>query len=168
MKRPLASGSIPRATNRAPSSRREETLIDPAELEKIELVVLARMREHAAGSHTSVFHGDGFNFVGLRDFQPGDRPSAIDWAQSTMTNFSPLITRDFEHPSTASMMILADCSASTRCGIGGLSIAQVIARAIATLGLAGAFFQDHVGRVTGHAGDLGIRDVVDRPGARVG
>ena len=126
----------------------QETLIDWAELKDIELVVLKRMQQYAVGAHPSVFHGAGFDFVGLRDWQPGDRPAAIDWAQSTLTNFSPMVTREFEQESTASIMIVADTSMSTRCGVGGTSIAKVIARAVATLSLAGAFFQDQVGLVT--------------------
>ena len=132
----------------AEAARAADTLVNWAELKDIELVVLKRMKEYAAGSHPSIFQGVGFNFVGLRDWQPGDRPSDIDWAQSTLTNFSPLVTREFEQEGTASMMIVADTSRSTQCGAGGVSIARVVARAVATLGLAAAFFQDQVGLVT--------------------
>ena len=125
-----------------------EGLINWAEVKDIELVVLKRMKEYSAGTHRSVFHGGGFDFVGLRDWQPGDRLSDIDWPQSTLTNFSPLVTREFEQETTASLMIVADTSLSTRCGVDGVSIATVIARAVATLSLAGAFFQDQVGLVT--------------------
>ncbi len=126
----------------------EEALVDWAELEHIELVVLKRMKEYGVGSHPSVFHGEGFDFVGLRDWQPGDRLTDIDWPQSTLTNFSPLITREFEQNSTASMLIVADTSLSTRCGVNGVPIAKVIASAVATLSLAAAFFQDQLGLVT--------------------
>ena len=34
--------------------------------------------------------GLGLRLLGLRDWQAGDRFSAIDWAQSSLTNFSPL------------------------------------------------------------------------------
>ena len=126
----------------------EEALIDWAELEHIELVVLKRMKEYAVGAHSSVFHGEGFDFMGLRDWQPGDRPTDIDWAQSTLTNFSPMVTREFEQQSTASMMIVADTSRSTRCGVNGVPIAKVVASSVAALSLAGAFFQDQVGLIT--------------------
>ncbi len=142
----------------------KERLVDQEEVQEIELVVRMRMKEHAAGGHSSVFHGDGFNFVGLRDWQPGDRPSAIDWAQSTITNFSPLVTRDFEKDSTASMMLLADASRSTQCGTGRHVIAKVIARAVATLGLAAAFFQDQMGLITfdGRQTQTSVRSQVGR------
>ena len=126
----------------------EPPLVSWEEIQDIELVVLRRMREFGMGAHPSVFHGSGFNLVGLRDWQPGDQPSAIDWAQSSFTNFSPLITREFEQESTASVVIVADTSLSTRCGVGGTAIAKVIARTVAMLGLAAAFCQDLVGLVT--------------------
>ncbi len=125
----------------------EERLVSWEEIQDIELVVLRRMREYALGAHRSVFHGSGFDLVGLRDWQPGDRPSAIDWPQSSLTNFSPLITREFEQESTAPVIIVADMSRSTRCGVNGTPIAKVIARTVATLGLAAAFCQDLVGLV---------------------
>jgi uncharacterized protein (DUF58 family) len=95
-----------------------------------------------------MFHGSGFNFVGLRDWQPGDRVAQVDWAQSTLTNFSPLVVRDFEQPSTASVIAVADGSLSTRCGIDGIPIAAAIARAIGTIGMSAVFFQDMFGLIT--------------------
>ena len=62
-----------------------------ADVTEIELLILKRMRDVTIGEHRSRQHGSGFDFLGLRDWQAGDRPSSIDWAQSTMTNFSPLI-----------------------------------------------------------------------------
>ena len=100
------------------------------------------------GIHPSLVHGPGHDLAGLRDWEPGDRPSAIDWAQSTLTNFSPLVTREFDQESSASVVIAADVSDSTRCGAGGESIARVIARTVATFALAAAFFQDRAGLVT--------------------
>ncbi len=106
------------------------------------------MKEVTAGAHASVLNGSGFDLTGLRDWEPGDRPSAIDWAQSSLTNFSPFVTKEFEQESTASVLIMADTSLSTRCGMNGVPIARIVARAVATLGLAGAFFQDQVGLIT--------------------
>ena len=124
-----------------------ERLVSWEEIQDIELVILRRMKEYALGAHKSDFHGSGFDLAGLREWQPGDRPSAIDWAQSTLTNFSPLITREFEQESTASVIVVADTSLSTRCGVDDTPIAKVIARIVATLALAAAFFQDRVGLV---------------------
>ena len=148
-----------------------DPLIDLAEITEVELLILKRMREFTIGEHSSLFHGTGFDFVGLRDWQAGDRFEAIDWAQSSLTNFSPLIVREFEQPSTSGVVIVADRSASTRCGIvaagsdtSGLQIATLIARAIATIGMSAVFFQDSVGLVTFDEGFRDLRAVRPRIG----
>ncbi|MBS1818446.1 MAG: DUF58 domain-containing protein [Acidobacteria bacterium] len=123
-------------------------LVNLADITAIELVVLKRMRELTLGDHRSRAQGSGFDFQGLREWQPGDKFSYIDWAQSSLNNFSPLVIREFEQPSTATIMPIADFSPSTRCGAGGVPIAAVIARAIAILGMSANFFQDPFGLVT--------------------
>jgi uncharacterized protein (DUF58 family) len=86
--------------------------------------------------------------VGLRDWEPGDRLSSIDWAQSSLTNFSPIIMREFEQHSNATIMAVADASLSTRCGVHGSSIAAAIARSVATVGMSAVLFQDLFGLIT--------------------
>ena len=125
-----------------------EPLVNLAEIAEIELFTVRRMREFTLGDHASVFKGSGFNFVGVRDWSPGDRVSSIDWAQSSLTNFSPLITREFEQDSTATVIAVADASLSTRCGANGLPIAAAIARSVAAVGLSAVFFQDMFGLIT--------------------
>jgi uncharacterized protein (DUF58 family) len=123
-------------------------LVNLQEIAEIELFILRRMKEYTLGDHASVFKGSGFNFVGSRDWQPGDRMSHIDWAQSSMTNFSPLVKREFEQDSTATVLVVADASTSTRCGAAGVPIAAAIARSIAAVGLSAVFFQDQFGLIT--------------------
>ena len=112
-----------------------EPLVSLADIAEIELFILKRMREFTLGGHASAFKGPGFNFVGLRDWEPGDRLSSIDWAQSSLTNFSPMITREFEQNSNATIMAVADASLSTRYGAHRSSIAAAIARSVATVGM---------------------------------
>ena len=131
-----------------PDRASEAPLVSLAETSEIELVILKRMRAFTMGEHRSRVHGSGFDFVGLREWEAGDRFSSIDWAQSSLNNFSPLIVRDFDQPSTASVIAVADGSLSTRCGLDGLPIAASIARAIATIGMSAVFFQDAFGLVT--------------------
>lgn len=125
-----------------------EPLVDLAEIAEIELFVLKRMKERTLGDHDSVFRSPGFHFVGVRSWEPGDRTSSIDWAQSSLTNFSPLVTREFEQPSTATIIAVADASLSTRCGAAGTPIAAAIARSVAAVGLSAVFFQDLFGLIT--------------------
>ena len=142
----------------------DDPLVNLSDLTEIELLILKRMREFTIGDHRSVFHGTGFDFVGLRDWQPGDRLAAIDWPQSTITNFSPLVVRDFAQPSTAGVMAVADVSPSTRCGIDGTPIAAAIARAIGTIGISAVFFQDTFGLITFDAGFTHLAAVRPRIG----
>ena len=104
----------------------EQSLVSLSDINEIELTILRRMREVTMGDHRAMTHGTGFDFVGLRDWQAGDLPSQIDWPQSTLTNFSPMIVREFEQPSTASVVVVADRSPSTLCGINGVPIAAAI------------------------------------------
>jgi uncharacterized protein (DUF58 family) len=126
----------------------ESPLVNLREIAEIELFILRRMKEFTLGDHASVFHGSGFNFVGLRDWQPGDRLSSVDWAQSSMTNFSPMVTREFDQDSNAVVVAVADASLSTRCGMHGVPIAATIARSLAAVGLSALFFQDQFGVIT--------------------
>jgi uncharacterized protein (DUF58 family) len=125
-----------------------DQLVNLREIAEIELFILRRMKELTVGDHASVYKGSGFNFEGLRDWQPGDRLSSVDWAQSSLTNFSPMITREFDQDSNATVMAVADASMSTRCGIDGVPIAAAIARSVAAAGLSAVFFQDMFGLIT--------------------
>src|SRR6185312_15021824 len=123
-------------------------LVNLSEIAEIELFILKRMKEFTLGDHASLFKGSGFNFVGIRDWQPGDRVSSVDWAQSSLNNFSPLVTREFEQDSNATIVAVADASMSTRCGVNGVPIAAAIARSVAAVGLSAVFFQDQFGLIT--------------------
>lgn len=129
-------------------SGHDAPLVNLSEIAEIELFLLKRMKEYTLGDHASVFKGAGFNFVGIRDWEPGDRVSSIDWAQSSLNNFSPLITREFEQDSNATIVAVADASMSTRCGVNGVPIAAAIARSVAAVGLSAVFFQDQFGLIT--------------------
>ena len=148
-------------TRTAPS---DAPWVNLADISEIELVILKRMRDVTIGDHRSRSHGSGFDFLGLRDWQAGDRFSSIDWAQSTLTNFSPLIVREFEQPSTATVVAIADVSLSTRCGVAGVPIAAVVARAMATIGMSAVFFQDPFGILTFDAGFEHLATIRPRTG----
>jgi uncharacterized protein (DUF58 family) len=124
------------------------SLVNLSEVAEIELYIMKRMKEYTLGDHASVFKGAGFNFIGLRDWEPGDRMSSIDWAQSSFNNFSPMIMREFEQNSTGTVIAVADASLSTRCGVRGVPIAAAIARSVAAVGLSSVFFQDMFGLIT--------------------
>lgn len=128
-------------------TREQSWLINPSDVSELETFLLRRMREHTMGDHASVYAGSGFDVAGLRDWEPGDAMSAIDWAQSSLNNFSPLITRHMEQDSTATVMVAADASLSTHCGPLGAQMRTTILRCLAVLGLSAAFCQDRFGLV---------------------
>jgi uncharacterized protein (DUF58 family) len=128
-------------------SARSSWQIDPGEVSAIESFLLRRLREHAAGDHISIHAGSGFEVRGLREWEPGDAMSAIDWAQSSINNFSPLIIRQLEQDSAATIMVAADASLSTHCGPPGAPLRATIQRCLAVLGLSAAFSQDRFGLV---------------------
>jgi len=137
-----------------------------ADIGEIELVILKRMREVTIGDHRSTAHGAGYDLQGLRDWQAGDPPSSVDWPQSTITRFAPLVVREFEQPSTAGVAAVADVSLSTRCGVHGMPIAAIVARAIATIGMSAVFFQDPFGLVTFDEGFAHVARIRPRVGRR--
>ena len=145
---PELSGTARSVKGGGPHHDESTPLVSLADITEIELTVLRRLREVTIGEHRSFTHGSGFDFVGLRDWQPGDRPSAIDWAQSSLTSFSRLVVREFEQASTSTVVVVADGSPSTRCGVNGASIETAVARAIATIGMSAVFFQDVFGLLT--------------------
>ncbi len=146
-----------------PETGTDEPLVSWSDIQDVELVIVRRMQELAIGAHPSTVHGTGHDLAGLRDWQPGDRLSNIDWPQSTLTNFSPLITHEFDQESNAPIVVAADTSLSTRCGTGDEPIAKAIARTVATFAMAASFFQDQAGLVTF---DQNTRRIAVRP--RVG
>jgi uncharacterized protein (DUF58 family) len=142
----------------------EPPFVNLSDITEIELLIVKRMREFTMGEHRSMFRGSGFDFVGLRDWAAGDRFSSIDWAQSSLTNFNPLIVREFEQPTTAGVVAVADGSLSTRCGVNGVRIGAVIARAVATIGMSAVFFQDTFGLIRFDAGFRQMAAVRPRTG----
>lgn len=122
--------------------------MDPADIAQIELYILRRMREISPGDHASIAAGSGINLMGLRDWQAGDPITSVDWPQSSLNNFSPLITRQFEEDRHATVLTLVDASQSTLCGLRNQRIGTAVARAVAAIGFSAAFFQDAFGFVS--------------------
>ena len=45
----------------------DDPFVHLSDLTEIELLILRRMREFNIGDHRSMFHGTGYDFVGLRE-----------------------------------------------------------------------------------------------------
>ena len=113
-----------------------------AEIKEIEISVLRRIQELNTGGHKSVFRGAGFDLVGLREWQPGDKLSSVDWPQSAINRYDPMLVREFEEDKGGTILIIADASLSMQCGTNGLSSGDIASKVIATIGFSGVFFQD--------------------------
>ena len=75
-----------------------EPLINLSEIAEIELFILKRMKDFTLGDHASVFKGSGVSFVGLRDWEPGDRLSRSN-GRNVNHELQPDFTREFDIPS---------------------------------------------------------------------
>ncbi len=119
--------------------------LDLGEIKEIDLFVVRRLQELVSGDHKSVFKGGGFDFIGLRDWQPGDRLSSVDWPQSSLGGYDPLVVREYEEDKSGTIFLVADASLSMYCGIDGFLSRDIVVRAMATIGFSGVFFQDLTG-----------------------
>lgn len=127
----------------------ERILIDPGDIEEIEIFVRTFARQVVSGEHRSVFSSSlGFDLVGIRDIQPDDPKSRIDWARSTLTGFSPLQVHEHTAERSLDIIVCADASLSTRCGGNGVTVAYIIARTLTILGASAILFNDRVGLIT--------------------
>ena len=129
-------------------------LVDLPRSAKIELVILKRMREFTLGEHRSRSTATASTSSACATGRPATASRTSTGRSRSLTNFAPLVIRDFEQPSTAGVVVVADGSASTRCGAGGVPLAAVRrprARG-ARIGMSAVFFQDPFGLVTFQGG----------------
>ena len=104
------------------------------------------------------FHGSGFDFVGLRDWQAGDRFSTIDWPQSTPHQLQPADrprVRAAEHVQRRRRrrrIARRRAAASTACR----SPQRWPARS-PRIGMSAVFFQDSFGLITFDAAFTDLR-----------
>lgn len=130
------------------SEKNEPALLDPSEIEEIEITVIERSRELIAGERRSIFTGvSGVEFATIREWEPGDQRTRVDWPHSSRSNFRQLVVRESVEERTMDILLVLDASPSTYCGVGGESIARVIARVAATINFSASVVQDKVGAV---------------------
>ncbi len=135
-------------------STHTKALVDPSEVDEIEVVVVRRVRELILGEHRSVFIGmSGVEFANVRAWEPGDPSAKINWPQSLLKNFNPMIVNESAEERTVDLLFVLDASLSVRCGVRGITAAHVIARVLATIGLSATIFQDRVGMMVSGTGE---------------
>ena len=88
-------GAAVHAPRHGDAASDDDALVNLHEIAEIELFILKRMKEFTLGDHASVFKGAGFNFVGVRDWEPGDRMSSIDWSAACFNALFSITSRRF-------------------------------------------------------------------------
>ena len=78
-----------------------EPLINLSEITEIELLILKQMRKPPSANTPACFTARGSISSASRDWQASNRFEHIDWPQSSLNDFSPLIVREFEQPTTS-------------------------------------------------------------------
>lgn len=111
----------------------------------IELRARRVLRDQLAGEYRSAFRGQGLEFADVRPYAPGDDVRSIDW-KATARLREPYVRRYVEEREQT-LFLLVDVSASTAFGPPGRSVRDIGLEIAATLGLAAARGNDHVGAV---------------------
>lgn len=112
---------------------------------QIELRARRVLRDQLAGEYASAFRGRGLEFADIRPYAPGDDVRSIDW-KATARLREPYVRRYVEEREQT-VLLLIDVSASTAFGPPGRSVRDIGLEIAATLGLAAARGNDHVGAV---------------------
>lgn len=112
---------------------------------RIELHARRVLRDQLAGEYASAFRGRGLEFADIRPYAPGDDVRSIDW-KATARLREPYVRRYVEEREQT-VLLLIDVSTSTAFGPPGRSVRDIALEIAATLGLAAARGNDHVGAV---------------------
>ena len=111
-------------------------------IKRIRIISRKRVRELFAGEYKSVFKGKGIEVEEVREYQPGDDISAIDWKTSARKGV--LYVKKFREEREISLYLVVDASASMDFGLYGPK-REKAAEAAALLALAALTNNDRVG-----------------------
>ena len=111
-------------------------------IKRIRIISRKRVRELFAGEYKSVFKGKGIEVEEVREYQPGDDISAIDWKTSARKGV--LYVKKFREEREISLYLVVDASASMDFGLYAPR-REKAAEAAALLSLAALMNNDRVG-----------------------
>lgn len=119
----------------------------PGDLERrlARLAVAGRTRVGGrwGGAYRSAFRGEGLEFAGVREYQPGDDTRTLDWRVWARTG-SPAVRRYVEERDRR-VWLLVDVGADSECGSGSVTLRELAGEAVAVLGSAAVTAGDRVG-----------------------
>ncbi len=111
-------------------------------IKRIQIISRKKVREIFAGEYRSVFKGKGIEVEELREYEPGDDVSAIDW--KTSARRSRLYVKKFREERELSLFLVVDASPSMDFGLYAPR-REKAAEAAALLSLAALMNNDRVG-----------------------
>ena len=119
----------------------------PAEIlrqvKRIELRTRGLVNSRFTGEYHSVFKGMGMEFAEVREYEPGDEVRTIDWNVSA--RMRRLFVKRYVEERELTVMLIVDCSGSSRGGAGVRDKQGVAAELAAVLALTATRNNDRVG-----------------------
>ena len=115
------------------------------QVKRIELRTRGLVNSHFAGEYHSVFKGQGMEFAEVREYQPGDEVRTIDWNVSA--RMRRLFVKRYVEERELTVLLLVDCSGSSRFGTVDRDKRALSAELAAVLALTATRNNDRVGLV---------------------
>ena len=115
------------------------------QVKRIELRTRGLVNSHFAGEYHSVFKGQGMEFSEVREYQPGDEVRTVDWNVSA--RMRKLFVKRYVEERELTVLLIVDCSGSSRFGTGERDKQTMAAELSAVLALTATRNNDRVGLV---------------------
>ena len=114
-------------------------------IRRIEITTNRLVTDVFAGQYHSVFKGRGMEFDEVREYQPGDDVRSIDWNVTARTGRAHI--KKYVEERELTVMILVDCSMSTRFSTRNRLKSQLAAEIAAVLAFSAIRNHDKVGAI---------------------
>ena len=115
------------------------------QVKRIELKTRGLVNSRFMGEYHSVFKGQGMEFSEVREYQPGDEVRTIDWNVSA--RMRRLFVKRYVEERELTVLLIVDCSGSSRFGTGERDKQAMAAELAAVLALTATRNNDRVGLI---------------------
>ncbi|HVZ49439.1 MAG TPA: DUF58 domain-containing protein [Gemmatimonadaceae bacterium] len=115
------------------------------QVKRIELKTRGLVNSRFVGEYHSVFKGQGMEFSEVREYQPGDEVRTIDWNVSA--RMRRLFVKRYVEERELTVLLIVDCSGSSRFGTGVRDKQAMAAELAAVLALTATRNNDRVGLI---------------------
>jgi uncharacterized protein (DUF58 family) len=115
------------------------------QVKRIELRTRGLVNSRFVGEYHSVFKGQGMEFSEVREYQAGDEVRTIDW--NVTARMRRLYVKRFVEERELTVLLIVDCSGSSRFGTGERDKQAVAAELAAVLALTATRNNDRVGLI---------------------